>query len=147
MLVTTRWMTEKLTSRKLSPMLSTRSFCGSILRVFVLHQDPAFFEDICKWSLKCFFFFQAMKNRTKKIFVGGVPTDMTMETLQEYFQQFGEVWGYGCMGMGVGVWVYVCAPRHSVKLLGSTQKSGSSRPSEYWSNTLPLSYGISVCRN
>lgn len=44
-----------------------------------------------------------MKNRTKKIFVGGVPTDMTMETLQEYFQQFGEVWGYGGMGMGVCV--------------------------------------------
>ena len=35
--------------------------------------------------------FQAMKNRTKKIFVGGVPTDMTEETLKNYFIQFGEV--------------------------------------------------------
>ena len=34
---------------------------------------------------------QAMKNRTKKIFVGGVPTEMTKEILEEYFQQFGEV--------------------------------------------------------
>ena len=34
---------------------------------------------------------QAIKNRTKKIFVGGVPTDMTKETLQEYFEKYGEV--------------------------------------------------------
>lgn len=34
---------------------------------------------------------QAMKNRTKKIFVGGVPTEMTEETLRDYFNQFGEV--------------------------------------------------------
>ena len=32
-----------------------------------------------------------MKNRTKKIFVGGVPTDMGKEVLEEYFGQFGEV--------------------------------------------------------
>jgi RNA recognition motif-containing protein len=34
---------------------------------------------------------QAMKNRTKKIFVGGVPTDMPEDTLRTYFEQFGEV--------------------------------------------------------
>ena len=34
-----------------------------------------------------------MKYRTKKIFVGGVPTDMTEETLRSYFVQYGEVRG------------------------------------------------------
>ena len=34
---------------------------------------------------------QALKNRTKKIFVGGVPVDMPEETIREYFVQFGEV--------------------------------------------------------
>ena len=34
---------------------------------------------------------QAMKNRTKKIFVGGVPTDMEEQTLKDYFIKFGEV--------------------------------------------------------
>ena len=34
-----------------------------------------------------------MKNRTKKIFVGGVPTDMPEETIKNYFVQFGEVRG------------------------------------------------------
>ena len=37
------------------------------------------------------FILQALKNRTKKIFVGGVPTDMPEETIKEYFVQFGEV--------------------------------------------------------
>ena len=32
-----------------------------------------------------------MKHKTKKVFVGGVPTDMPEETIKEYFQQFGEV--------------------------------------------------------
>ena len=32
-----------------------------------------------------------MKNRTKKIFVGGVPVEMTEETIREYFKTFGEV--------------------------------------------------------
>jgi len=32
-----------------------------------------------------------MKNRTKKIFVGGVPTTMPEETIRNYFVQFGEV--------------------------------------------------------
>ena len=32
-----------------------------------------------------------MKNRTKKIFVGGVPTDMPEDSIRTYFQQFGEV--------------------------------------------------------
>ena len=32
-----------------------------------------------------------MKNRTKKVFVGGVPTDMPEETIREYFEQFGPV--------------------------------------------------------
>ena len=32
-----------------------------------------------------------MKNRTKKIFVGGVPTDMSEDTLRNYFIQYGEV--------------------------------------------------------
>ena len=36
-------------------------------------------------------FLQALKNRTKKIFVGGVPVDMPEETIREYFVQFGEV--------------------------------------------------------
>ncbi len=34
---------------------------------------------------------QAKKNRTKKVFVGGVPTDMEKNTIDEYFAQFGEV--------------------------------------------------------
>ena len=34
---------------------------------------------------------QALKNRTKKIFVGGVPTDMPEEVIRKYFIQFGEV--------------------------------------------------------
>ena len=34
-----------------------------------------------------------MKNRTKKIFVGGVPTTMPEETIRNYFVQFGEVGG------------------------------------------------------
>lgn len=37
------------------------------------------------------FLIQAMKNRTKKIFVGGVPTEMEKEKLEEYFKQFGDV--------------------------------------------------------
>ncbi len=36
---------------------------------------------------------QAKKNRTKKVFVGGVPTDMEKDTIDEYFAQFGEVGG------------------------------------------------------
>lgn len=32
-----------------------------------------------------------MKNRTKKVFVGGVPTDMPEDTIREYFEQFGPV--------------------------------------------------------
>lgn len=36
-----------------------------------------------------------MKNRTKKIFVGGVPTDMPEDAIRNYFQQFGEVGGCG----------------------------------------------------
>ena len=35
--------------------------------------------------------FQALKNRTNKIFVGGVPVDMPEETIRKYFVQFGEV--------------------------------------------------------
>ena len=38
---------------------------------------------------------QALKNRTKKIFVGGVPTSMPEETIRDYFVQFGEVRGEG----------------------------------------------------
>ena len=34
---------------------------------------------------------QAMKNRTKKIFVGGVPTDMEQITIESYFKEYGEV--------------------------------------------------------
>jgi RNA recognition motif-containing protein len=34
---------------------------------------------------------QAMKNRTKKIFVGGVPTDMEQTTIEDYFKEYGEV--------------------------------------------------------
>ena len=32
-----------------------------------------------------------MKNRTKKIFVGGVPIDMSEQTLKDYFETFGKV--------------------------------------------------------
>lgn len=32
-----------------------------------------------------------MKHRTKKIFVGGVPTDMPEDTIRDYFIQFGDV--------------------------------------------------------
>ena len=35
--------------------------------------------------------FQQMKQRTKKIFVGGVPTDMPEETIRKYFEEFGPV--------------------------------------------------------
>lgn len=35
--------------------------------------------------------YQAQKNRTKKVFVGGVPPEMTEETLQQYFVDFGEI--------------------------------------------------------
>ena len=31
------------------------------------------------------------KTFSKKIFVGGVPPDMSEETIREYFEQFGEV--------------------------------------------------------
>ena len=41
---------------------------------------------------------QALKNRTKKIFVGGVPTSMPEETIRDYFVQFGEVSGEGGRG-------------------------------------------------
>ena len=34
---------------------------------------------------------QAQKNRTKKIFVGGVPVDMQEQEIKDYFQQFGDV--------------------------------------------------------
>ncbi|CAI7999593.1 RNA-binding protein Musashi homolog Rbp6 [Geodia barretti] len=34
---------------------------------------------------------QAMKNRTKKIFVGGVPTDMEQITIESYFKEYGEI--------------------------------------------------------
>lgn len=68
--------TGKLTSRKQYPMPNTRSVHQSRSHISV----PQVTENI----------FQAMKNRTKKIFVGGVPTEMTKETLEEYFKQFGE---------------------------------------------------------
>ena len=38
---------------------------------------------------------QALKNRTKKIFVGGVPTSMPEETIRDYFVQVGEGSGEG----------------------------------------------------
>ncbi len=34
---------------------------------------------------------QAQKEKTKKIFVGGVPVDMEKPAIEEYFKQFGEV--------------------------------------------------------
>lgn len=34
---------------------------------------------------------QQLKQRTKKIFVGGVPRDMPEEVIKQYFIQFGEV--------------------------------------------------------
>ena len=43
------------------------------------------------WMSGGFFCLQAQKEKTKKIFVGGVPTDMEEAPIREYFQQFGEV--------------------------------------------------------
>jgi len=39
---------------------------------------------------------------TNKIFVGGVPTSMSKETLEEFFSKFGEVWDcvYVCVCEG-----------------------------------------------
>jgi RNA recognition motif-containing protein len=34
---------------------------------------------------------QKMKNKTKKLFVGGVPTDMPEETIRSYFESFGPI--------------------------------------------------------
>ena len=34
-----------------------------------------------------------MKQKTKKVFVGGVPTDMPEDTIREYFEKFGSVRG------------------------------------------------------
>ena len=48
-----------------------------------------------------------MKNRTKKIFVGGVPTDMPEEVIRNYFINFGDV-----SAVCVCVCVYACV-RHS----------------------------------
>ena len=43
------------------------------------------------------FVLQALKNRTKKIFVGGVPASMPEETIKDYFVTFGDV-SCGLMG-------------------------------------------------
>ena len=43
---------------------------------------------IIVWIYICF---QQLKQRTKKIFVGGVPTDMSEQTIRDYFEKFGPV--------------------------------------------------------
>ena len=64
-----------------------------------------------------------MKNRTKKIFVGGVPTTMPEETIRTYFVQFGEVrGGGGGGGGGLGSAVDATLPKAVVSQVTALQR-------------------------
>ncbi|XP_064406533.1 heterogeneous nuclear ribonucleoprotein D-like-B [Halichondria panicea] len=75
-----------------------RGFCFVIMKtresaLKILDKSDHFIDDKtveCKQALP-HEDYQAKKNRTKKVFVGGVPTDMEKNTIDEYFAQFGEI--------------------------------------------------------